>query len=230
MFYTYAHYTPEGLLFYIGKGQKRRAYSFYKRNRDWKNIVSKYGQPTVKIISEWITEQEALHHEIALIKQYRTQGFKLCNLTDGGEGTSEYKATAEQIEVNRVVHLGQSPWNKGVKVGAIHSEEFKAKISALHKGNKWRLGRPTSAKQKAIASQLSKGNAYAAGNTNNRIWVWMGTSLISGEVVKYTGKKEMIAAGLQHSNIIKCINGERKSHKGYTWDREPWRNCCLIGD
>ena len=248
MFYTYSHATPEGRLFYIGKGSGRRAYAFYQRSSYWNNIVSKYGTPTVKIISEWGTEQEALHHEIALIKCHREQGLVLCNLTDGGEGTSGYKATPEQIENNRVTHLGQipwnkgvpcreetksklsvvklgcTPWNKGVEVGPIHSDEFKARISALHQGNKWRQGLPTSAKQKAVASALFKGNTYGAGNTANRTWVWIGTDILTGKIVNFIGEKEMKLAGLQHANIIKCLNGERKSHKGYTWSREAWSN------
>ena len=248
MFYVYAHYTPEGRLFYIGKGFKNRAYVFYQRGTHWNNVVAKHGSPLVKILAEFDIEQDAFAKEIELIKHYREQGFKLCNVTDGGEGTSGYKATVEQIERNRLTHIGQPawnkgakstekhiennrlghigqvPWNKGVRVGPIHSEEFKAKISALHKGNKWRQGLPSSAKQKATASALLKGNTYATGNTARRTWVWVGTNTITGEVVKYTGKKEMLKAGLQHSNIIKCINGERKSHKGYTWNREPWSN------
>lgn len=196
MFYTYAHYTSDGRLFYIGKGHGRRAYCFHKRNNYWNNIVAKYGKPVVKIIAEWITEAEALAHEIELIAQYRNEGIELCNLTDGGDGTSGLK----------------------------HSEEFKARISTLHKGNKWRQGLPTSAKQKAIASMLSKGNTYAAGNTANRTWIWVGTDIKTGDVVKFIGEKEMKKAGLQHANIIKCLNGERKSHKGYTWHREAWSN------
>jgi hypothetical protein len=196
VFYTYAHYTSDGRLFYIGKGHGRRAYCFHKRNNYWNNIVAKHGKPVVKIIAEWIIEAEALAHEIELIKQYRIQGIELCNLTDGGDGTS----------------------------GRKHSEEFKARISALHKGNKWRLGLPTSTKQKSIASIVSKGNRHAAGNTNNRTWIWIGTNILTGEVVKYIGEKEMKSAGLQHANIIKCLNGERKSHKGYTWHREAWSN------
>jgi len=249
MFYVYAHYTPEGRLFYIGKGSSvRRAHYMQGRNNYWCKVVAKYGKPTVKILAEWLTEKEAFAKEIELIKYYREQGFKLCNVTDGGEGTSGYKATAEQIERNRLTHIGQPAWNKGakstekhiennrlghigqvawnkgLKVGPIHSEEFKAKISAIHKGNKWRQGLPSSEKQKATASALFKGNIYATGNTARRTWVWVGTNTITGEVVKYVGKKEMLEAGLQHSNIIKCINGKRKSHKGYTWTRELWSN------
>ena len=248
MFYTYAHYTPEGRLFYIGKGKGRRAYAFYQRSSYWNNIIAKYGKPTVKILAKWATEQEALQHEISLIKEYREQGLELCNLTDGGEGTSGYKATPDQVENNRIVHLGQTPWNKGIpcreetksKLSAVklgctpwnkgipsglqHSDEFKARISALHKGNTYNLGKPTSTKQKATASILFKGNTYGAGNTNNRAWIWVGTQVETKEVVRIIGEKAMKEAGFQHANIIKCINGQRKSHKGYTWAKESWGN------
>jgi hypothetical protein len=196
VFYTYAHYTPENRLFYIGKGHGRRAYTFSKRNNYWNHIVEKFGKPRVEILADWNTEKEAFEHEMLLISCFKDMGYRLVNLSNGGEGPSGLK----------------------------HSEEFKEKIRKLHTGSAYNLGRPTSAKQKAIASKLSKNNIYAAGNTNNRKWVWVGTNVITGEVVKFIGEKEMKAAGIQHSNVIKCLNGQRKSHKGYTWHRELWEN------
>ena len=251
MFYVYAHYTPTGRLFYIGKGSKKRAYSFYKRGSHWDNVVAKYGTPTVEILAKFECEQDAFNKEVSLIAQYRSEGIELCNKTDGGEGTAGYRFTAEQVENNRLAHLGQPAWNKGMpcraetklklhlakigKPGKPMTEEAKAKISAANTGRKHseetkrkcgaaNIGKPSSAKQKAIASMLSKGNTYAAGNTANRTWIWVGTDIKTGDVVKFIGEKEMKKAGLQHSNIIKCLNGERKSHKGYTWHREAWSN------
>ena len=51
MFYTYAHYTPAGRLFYIGKGQRKRAWDKKRRNNYWQNIVSKHGDPVVETVS-----------------------------------------------------------------------------------------------------------------------------------------------------------------------------------
>lgn len=262
MFYTYAHYTPEGRLFYIGKGTKKRAYSKYSRNKYWHNIVNKYGDYEVKIIQEFITEQEALDHEMQLIAKYKSEGFKICNISLGGKGNSGVVLSIETKLKISLSKKGNTPWNKGIpntvecnkkislaKIGTrswnkgipcreetksklreksigkpIHSDEFKARISALHKGNTYNLGKPSSAKQKAVASALFKGNTYGTGNTANRTWVWIGTDILTGKVVNFIGEKEMKLAGLQHSNIIKCLNGERKSHKGYTWSREAWSN------
>jgi hypothetical protein len=194
MFCTYAHYTPQGRLFYIGKGSEKRAHSKAGRNDYWRKVVNKYGHPDVQILANWGTEREAFDHEILLISCFKDLGHQLCNLSSGGEGPSGLK----------------------------HSKEFKQKISALHKGNKWRLGLPTSARQKAIASQVHKGTAHAAGNTNRRKWIWVGTDIKTGEIVKFVGFNELAAAGIQHANVIKCINGARKSHKGYTWAKEKW--------
>ena len=196
MFYTYAHYTPEGRLFYIGKGQGRRAYIFHKRNNYWNHVVEKHGKPDAQILAHWDTEEEAFDHEVLLIDCFKELGHKLVNLSNGGEGPSGLK----------------------------HSEEFKNKLSTIHKGNKYNVGRPTSAKQKNAASKTFKNNKYATGNTSQRKWIWVGTNIQTGEVIRLVGEKALKEAGIQHANVIKCINGTRKSHKGYTWAKEPLGN------
>jgi hypothetical protein len=211
MFCTYAHYTPQGRLFYIGKGSsERRAHYMQGRNNYWNKIVAKYGNPRVEILSTWGSEKEAFIHEVLLISCFRDMGYELANLTDGGDGTSGYKQTEEHKEKLRKARTGKP----------IHSEEFKQRLSNLHKGNKWRQGLPASDKQKAIASALSKGNKHAAGNANNRKWVWVGTHIETGVVVEFIGEQAMKEVGIQHANVINCINGKRKSHKGYTWTKE----------
>jgi hypothetical protein len=214
VFCTYAHYTPQGTLFYIGKGSnERRPHYLQGRNNYWNKVVAKYGKPKVEVLARWQTEVEAFEHEKLLITCFRDLGFKLCNLTDGGDGTSGYKQTPEHREKNRLAGLG----NKralGHKVS-----EASRKLMGADK-----IGKPTSAKQKQVASQLGKGNKYAAGNTNNRRWKWIGTSLEDGSTVVFIGSIALNDAGFQHANVIKCLNGTRKSHKGYTWVKEPLEN------
>lgn len=88
MFYTYAHYKPNNSLFYIGKGQRRRAFSFTYRNKHYSNIVAKHGEPKVEILANWETEAEAFEHEKFLIACFNDLKFKLANKTTGGEGAS----------------------------------------------------------------------------------------------------------------------------------------------
>lgn len=146
MFYTYAHYKPEGGLFYIGKGAGRRAYDTKYRNQYWKNIVAKHGNPHVEILANWKTEKEALDHEKMLISCFKDMGFKLANLTDGGEGVSGYKHPEEIKQKMRgrtgeKNHMFGKPKSAEVKfkisqskIGKKKTEEFKRKISESLKG------------------------------------------------------------------------------------------------
>lgn len=115
MYFTYAHYKPEGGLFYIGKGKRRHAYAMDGRNSHWQNIVNKYGKPTVKLLAGWDTEQEAFDHEKLLISCFRDMGFVLANKAEGGTGASGYKFTDEQKKNLSLAHMGQVAWNKGLK-------------------------------------------------------------------------------------------------------------------
>lgn len=143
MFYTYAHYKPEGGLFYIGKGKRRRAYAMDGRNSHWHNIVNKYGKPHVELLASWDTEEAALDHEKLLIASFRDMGFVLANKSDGGEGTSGYKHTAEQRLKNSLAKMGHIPWNKGLKgvlipwnKGLPMSEEQRIKLSIAKIGTR----------------------------------------------------------------------------------------------
>jgi NUMOD3 motif len=141
MFFTYAHYKPEGGLFYIGKGKRRRAYAMDSRNSHWQNIVNKYGKPRVELLAQWDTEKEAFEHEKVLIACFKDMGYVLANKTDGGEGSSGYKHTKEQKLKNSLAKMGNIPWNKGTKgimvawnKGVPMSEEQKIKCSLAKKG------------------------------------------------------------------------------------------------
>jgi hypothetical protein len=237
VFYTYAHYTPEGRLFYIGKGNEDRAYKSSGRSLYWKRIVNKYGKPNIQILANWDTEQEALDHEVLLIECFKDLGHKLCNITSGGDGVSGLKQSEHQKAVASQVHKGNK-WRQGIPSSA----HQKAVASQVHKGNKYTVGRiqPYEQRQKNSIAQL--GNKRAFGNKlseetkqkisakllgrkiNYRHFIWVGTNIITGEVKSFVGTNALKNAGFQHNNIIKCINGQRKSHKGYTWTKEKWED------
>jgi hypothetical protein len=137
VFCTYAHYTPQGRLFYIGKGNEGRASSLKGRNKYWHRVVKKYGNPDVQILANWDTNEEACSHEVLLISCFRELGHELCNMTNGGEGT-----------------YGVIPWNKGKPWSA----EIKVKHGAKNIGNKYWLGKKhsfkTIEKQKQAKTQF----------------------------------------------------------------------------
>lgn len=94
MFLTYAHFKPDGTLFYIGKGSQKRAYAKDNRNQHWLSIVKKHGFQ-VETLAKWDNESDALLHEQFLIACFKDMGHKLANATNGGEGVSGHKHSAE---------------------------------------------------------------------------------------------------------------------------------------
>lgn len=87
-FYVYVHIRLDSnQVFYVGKGRGKRAGRRTGRNKYWKSIVEKYGFKW-QIVERNMSEIAAFNLESALISYYRLMGFKLANLTDGGEGVS----------------------------------------------------------------------------------------------------------------------------------------------
>jgi len=233
VFYTYAHYTPEGRLFYIGKGNGDRAYKVSGRSSYWNNVVNKYGKPDVQILANWDKEQEALEHEILLIDCFKELGHKLCNITNGGEGVSGLKQSEHQKTTASKLHTGNK-WRMGLPA----SEHQKAVASQIHKNNKYSIGRVQPIEQRQKNSTAHLGNRSASGNKHSeetkhkiskkllgrkmmyRQFAWVGTNISTNELFYFIGTNALIAAGFQHSNVIKCINGKRKSHKNYTWAKQ----------
>ena len=108
MFYVYEHICIKtGQCFYVGKGKNNRAYSKH-RSEKWHNFVKKYGEYIVNFLIKNVEEEFAFLIEKEVIDTYKKRGYKLTNLTDGGEGPS-----------------GKEAWNKGIFL----SEEHKKHLS-----------------------------------------------------------------------------------------------------
>jgi hypothetical protein len=86
-FYTYAHSTPSGEVFYIGKGVKNRVYSTNDRSYLWHEMRNSGGGILMKIIKRFETEDEAFEHEQSLIAMHKDMGSPLVNLSAGGKGS-----------------------------------------------------------------------------------------------------------------------------------------------
>lgn len=77
-FYVYVHKTsPNGTVFYIGKGTGNRAYSESKRTENWKKIVSE-NDYCVELLYVNLTGDEALEIEYTLLKNPNPE-WQLCN-------------------------------------------------------------------------------------------------------------------------------------------------------
>lgn len=159
MFYVYTHTRNDtGLIFYVGKGKGNRLYTKRKRNPMWTNIANKHGFEASKIV-ENIDEEFAFFVEAEAISLYRLRGYKLANMTDGGEGTSGFSHphTEEHKEWLKGNKFGEKTWGLTFK-GKLHSEQSKKKMSNAQVGNSKKKGwvTPEETKEKMRKAKLGK--------------------------------------------------------------------------
>jgi len=152
-FYVYLHCKPDGTPFYVGKGTKRRTLLLYRdSNKHYNNVISKYGKENIIIqVQCCMDEQEAFEQEILHIQVLRDIGIKLCNCTDGGEGSSGLKRP-ESVK---------QKISKALK-GRTKSEETKNKIR-LHM-----LGTKMPEETKQLLRIKLKGNRCAFGSKRSK--------------------------------------------------------------
>lgn len=127
-FYVYAHFDEQNNCRYIGKGKANRAWSFDQRSKRW-NTVFGEKKPTVKLLKEKLTEQEAFESEIHFISKSLKSGDQLINVTAGG---SQYELWDERARsLLSEDRKGEKTWTYGIPRPA----ETRAKISATKRAN-----------------------------------------------------------------------------------------------
>jgi hypothetical protein len=99
-FYVYEHTRNDtGLVFYVGKGSGQRLNCGKngggKRNPYWKHIVAKAGGFEARKIVNNVDNELANLAEMERIDQLKRLGYKLANITDGGDGTTGHKLTED---------------------------------------------------------------------------------------------------------------------------------------
>jgi group I intron endonuclease len=133
LYLVYAHVRPDtGNIFYVGKGTTRRVRQSANRNLHWHRIVKKCGRFEAIILHDGLDEQTALTVEVDEIKRLRELGFKLANLTDGGDGISGYRHSKEAKEKMSLSQKGRPAPNKGVTP----SDEARKRMSQAKLGRK----------------------------------------------------------------------------------------------
>lgn len=177
-FYVYEHTRQDtGEVFYVGKGRGRRANikNKYHRNQFWQNAVAKAGGFGIRYVATGADEELAFLVEIERINQLRRIGVRLCNLTDGGDGTSGWVKSAEWRAKLSAAHKGKtvSPEvrakiSAAVKTsGYVPSLEIRQKMSDAHKGHHRNVGRVQSPEEIAKRSASLKGTKSRLGQTRS---------------------------------------------------------------
>ena len=143
-FYTYAYLRKNGTAYYVGKGEKSRAY-----NKNHNNVYVP-SKERIIFLKKNLLEEEAFRHEVYMIAVLGRKDLGtgiLHNRTNGGDGSSGRIATESQKKK-------QSEKMKGRK-GPVISEEGRKKLSQIMKGNK--RAKPHTQETKDKISKAHKG-------------------------------------------------------------------------
>jgi len=107
MYCVYIHKRKSDLTpFYVGKGKPQRPYSKVGRNQRWHRTVLKHGI-IYQIVKSGMPEPCAFSLEKSLIHALGKQ--RLCNMTNGGEGTSGRIPSDQQREKCSRSNKGRKP-------------------------------------------------------------------------------------------------------------------------
>jgi len=118
---VYAHRKAStGEVFYIGKGGKHRPASKIGRSIRWHRTVAKHGL-AIEIIKDGMHEPCAFMLEKALI--FAIGRDRLCNLTDGGEGTSGRIPSAASRQKCSASNKGTRPSDNAIRLSILRNSK-----------------------------------------------------------------------------------------------------------
>lgn len=136
-FYVYLHFTPDGDVFYVGKGgggPRKRSHDFKNnRNKYYLNTVRKYGEHNIDVlVFGCSSEADALATEVRWIRALRAHGANLTNITEGGEGVTGLTFSKE---AKRKMSAAAKVRGGGFARGHNPAPSVRAKMSASARGN-----------------------------------------------------------------------------------------------
>ena len=144
-FYIYFHRSNiTNEVFYVGKGNDRRAFSSSGRNNFWHRVVRKHGY-SVSLTNTGLTESQAFALEMEYIAQFGRRNVgtgSLVNLTSGGEGPSgvvhseEWKRNVSAKLKGRVFSEEHKRKQTAAKIGRKRSDEMRRNLSNAKKGTR----------------------------------------------------------------------------------------------
>lgn len=215
--------SPSGRI-YIGQSA-----DLIKRIRDYKNIkigqrklfysIKKYGYNNHKFeilftFPENVYQEVLDHYEIAYIKQYKDNGFKMLNIKEGGKAGKHSEETKQKISK--------------VQKGKILSEETKKKMSQSRKGSlHWNYGNkmnPESIKKISNSRKGKKtwmfGKKHTEESMNKKRIILYKLNELKEIIDIFQGlDKAALSVNGCSPNLIRAIKNNRL-YKGFYWKRE----------
>jgi len=220
----YCFIREDGTPFYIGKTNNftRRKRRHLSNIKDKTNLLPKYHKARkliaagcslddIMVVKEKnLTPEEATQREIELIAEFRKTNIKLYNLTNGGEGCSNWTPEMHKAAVLK-------------RTGRKCSEETRKKISKAHKGKK------LTDKHKKNLSKAWQGRVVTKETRKKLSEGHKGKINIKKfKVIDPDGNEYITTNGLnqfcrEHNLVASCLhkvaNGERKHHKGWKMEK-----------
>jgi len=215
-FYVYIHRKPNGDIFYVGKGTKKRAWSKHSRNSYWTNVYNKYKSFDVEIIADNLQEWYAFELESELIMKYREQ-YALCNIVDYGGGNGGYVFNEQDLQKMRVANSGNNNGRADSTIyqfiNIVSNEEFKGTRCDFQKKYGFRISDLFNNKVLTVYSWCLKSNADKVGTKikyDPREYVF--ENLQSGQVIKATRREFDKISGISSKSLF---SGKLKSLHGW---------------
>jgi hypothetical protein len=217
----YAFVDGEGKFFYVGKTSdiktRKQAHLYevkkgnklpkYHKLRKLLNAGSKF-EDLLVIIEDGLSCENVDAREIHHIKRLREEGYKLRNLTDGGEGNPN--PSPEIIEKGRLARIGQKRTEETRKkmsesrMGMKFSEEHKANLSKA-----WKTRPPFTKETLEKKSKTTKGRV--------NIKKYELTDPFGDVYITENGLTAFCEEqGLSRSTLFKAAKGKIPNYKGWT--------------
>jgi hypothetical protein len=176
------------------KAHKEKAGNVNRPVADW---IKKHGDSVkaVKVLGD-LTWEEACLAEISLIAELRAKGFRLLNMTDGGEGSLGKKDSEETRRRKSLAGAGRAV-----------SEETKQKISSANSGKK----RSEEAKRKM--SEAKKGGNLSPEHKEKIRVSLIGRECSSETAAKISAAQKGRKLSPEHLENIKVAQKRRRERE-----------------
>lgn len=245
-YYTYVWFLKENNeVFYVGKGHGNRyRHKTRKQNPAFTEYVKSHDCDS-RIVKDGMTEKEAFDHEVELIAHYRSLGFDLINIQDGGYlppstlGTKRSEATRKKMSESTKRYYEAHPEKREESsermkafLKSDESKEFREKSLKTRQTDEFRQAQSKrsreangteeyKARQSEIIKELWNSEEYAESHSgkNNSMARSVAQYDLNGNLIKEyeTLTQASEETGCSVSKISAVARGTRKTTGGYVW-------------
>lgn len=173
---------------------------------------------------EWLTHEENAKH---------AQENGLQTVLCGKEHPNVVPMLATVVDIAGYENIQFSVLGKGeceslgLSNKVLYSMRTRTKGVKTYKGCKWEVVTLEDAllHSKELETELIeliKGYTYERTGKKNKgrqKWIYIAKNVETGEEKEYIGSADLVTAGFTYPNVMQCLSGKRKSHKGHTFTK-----------